>query len=142
MSVEDQERADERIPDLLAVPAAVRFLSCEPLLESINIERWLNVRYGQQSGREHGYSGETRISWVIVGGESGPRARPFALSWAYSLLKQCREGHAIGVPCFIKQLGHQPRRADNGWDYLTLRDKKGADPTEWPADLRVQQFPE
>src|SRR5690606_37625495 len=67
VSVEDQQRADERIPVLLDTPAAVRFLSCEPLLGPVDLSH-------------HLFGGE--LSWVIVGGESGPGARPFSPSWA------------------------------------------------------------
>lgn len=83
VSVED-ERVLHRIADLRAVPAAVRFLSCEPLLgplDSLPLEG---------------------IHWVIVGGESGPRARPMRAEWVRSLLRQCRR---LGVPFFFKQWG-------------------------------------
>jgi protein gp37 len=85
-SVEDQRRADERIPELLAVPAAVHFLSVEPLLESVQ----LNLQ---------------GIDWVIVGGESGPRPRPMKVEWARHLKDQCR---AAGIAFFMKQLGGYP----------------------------------
>jgi protein gp37 len=84
-SVEDQQRADERIPELLKVPAKVRFLSCEPLLGQIDITPWLS-----------------KLQWVIVGGESGQRARPMHPEWARSLRDQCV---SVGVPFFFKQWG-------------------------------------
>jgi len=112
-SVEDQQRADERIPHLVQVPAAVRFLSVEPLLEPVVL------RLGG-------------IRWVIVGGESGGGARPFDPEWARSLIAQCR---AESVAIFLKQLGSVWRRVVGAKDY------KGADPAEWPEDLRVQEFP-
>lgn len=81
-TVEDQRRAEERIPELVAVPAAVRFLSCEPLLEELNLDRWLD---------EDKTGFVQLIHWVIIGGESGPGARPFDIGWARSLIGQCRD---------------------------------------------------
>ena len=98
VSVEDQERADERIPDLLASPASVRFLSCEPLLGPVDLMEvipnpliWSPV---------HGI--ERSLDWVIAGGESGPRARPAHPDWFRSLRDQCA---TAGVPFFFKQWG-------------------------------------
>jgi protein gp37 len=88
-TVEDQEHADERIPHLLAVPAPVRFLSCEPLLGPI----WLRLGVGM---RHEG------IGWVIAGGESGPGARPMQLEWATDLRDQAT---GAGVPFLFKQWG-------------------------------------
>ena len=85
VSVENQEQADKRIPELLKVPARVCFLSCEPLLGPVNL----------------GFS-LARIDWVIAGGESGPGARPMHPDWARSLRDQCQ---AAGVPFFFKQWG-------------------------------------
>ena len=86
VSVEDQRRADERIPDLDKTPAAVRWLSCEPLLSAL--------RLGGES--------LATIDWVVVGGESGPKARPMHPDWARSLRDQCA---GAGVPFFFKQWG-------------------------------------
>ena len=128
VSVEDNQRASERIPFLQATPAAVRFLSVEPQLEEI-----------QPDLRE--------ISWVICGGESGPGARPFNLAWAESLLAQCR---SADVPFFMKQIGSKPYDdtkpvGKNGDAYiyqpLPLTDRKGGDPAEWSESLRVREFP-
>jgi protein gp37 len=87
-SVEDQPRADERIPALLSIPARVRFLSCEPLLGPVGVEQARKGLLG--------------IDWVIAGGESGPGARPMHPDWARSLRDQC---HAAGVAFFMKQMG-------------------------------------
>jgi protein gp37 len=151
VSVEDVERK-HRIDDLRATPAAVRFLSCEPLLEDLGP---LNL---------------DGIHQVIVGGESGPKSRPFWAPWARSILLQCRKAR---VACFIKQMGANVRDrndagfddCDNGWNLedevaqvehdingyseeyqgapvrIRLKDKKGGDMAEWPADLRVREFP-
>lgn len=126
-SVENQEAADERIPELLKIPAAVRFLSCEPLLGFVDVVSWLGTGHPEF---------DPGVDWVIVGGESGPKARPFDLGWAESIEQQC--AHA-SVACFVKQLGDRAVR--NGHSY-GARAKKGGDWDEWPADLRVRQFPE
>lgn len=124
-SVEDQKQADARSPELLKIPAKVRFLSCEPLLGEVDL-----TRYADWLGRSEGgvfcpdcpekgvgvdpdehelclgeieeapaYEG---INWVIAGGESGPNARPMHPSWAYSLRDQC---NAANVPFLFKQWG-------------------------------------
>lgn len=85
-SIVNQEEADRDIPKLKRVPAAVRFLSCEPLLEPLDLQEHL----------------ETGIRWVIVGGESGPGARPMNPLWARSIRDQCMAYH---VPFFFKQWG-------------------------------------
>lgn len=122
VSVEDQARARMRIPDLLATPAAVRWLSCEPLLGPVYLtevsdddtaldpECWGDCNcdglYGFDAGccRNGGDGRLTRkINWVVVGGESGPGARPMHPDWARSLRDQCE---AAGVPFFFKQWGH------------------------------------
>jgi protein gp37 len=135
VSVEDQRAADERIPHLLATPAAVRFLSCEPLLGPVDLGDALS-REG--APLDHGGASAEQevpaIDWVIVGGESGYRARPLEVEWVRSIVEQCR---AAGVPAFVKQLGS----AWTGPSY-PFTDTKGADPEEWPADLRVRQYPE
>ncbi len=85
VSVEDQRRADERIPLLLQTQAAVRFLSVEPLLGPVALEKYL-----------------AKIGWVIVGGESGPNARPMQAAWVKSVRDQCI---VASVPFFFKQWG-------------------------------------
>ena len=82
-SIEDQERAELRLPLLVRVPAAIRFVSAEPLLEAVDLRPWLPA-----------------IQWLIAGAESGPDARPFNPDWARSLRDQCA---AAGVPFFFKQ---------------------------------------
>ena len=92
VTVEDQERADLRVPYLLATPAAVRFLSCEPLLGPVTLHQ----------DRLGGRLFLDGIDWVIAGGESGPDARPMHPDWARSLRDQCT---ATGVPFLFKQWG-------------------------------------
>lgn len=99
-SVEDQTRADERIPALLATPAAVRFISAEPLLGPVDLYDYLDDDLGDP--RAVGLPLEGTLDWVIVGGESGPNARPMHPDWACSLRDQCA---AAGVPFHFKQWG-------------------------------------
>jgi protein gp37 len=102
-SVEDQRAADERIPHLLKTPAAVRFLSCEPLLGSVDLLDWLDNISVTDDGRVIRINDfEQPLQWVIAGGESGPKARPCHPDWARSLRDQCQ---AAGVPYFWKQWG-------------------------------------
>lgn len=173
VSVEDQRTADARIPLLLQAPAAVRFVSYEPALGPVNFSA-----LGQKVDPEHAkynalrgggyYVGDRvpddawrgrRLDWIIVGGESGHEARPFLLSAAREVVRQCK---AAGVPVFVKQLGAKPVMHIDEWlawcdregwapeDAETIgrfyvvvpnRSRKGGDPSEWPADLRVREFP-
>jgi protein gp37 len=133
-SVENQEAADERIPELLQTPAAVRFLSCEPLLGPVNIVAAINRFY--QDNPFHDVFGEKNgIDWVIAGAESGPKARPCELQWIRSIVSQCRFGE---VPVFVKQLGGRPIEIDGSVSQFS---KKGGVMEEWPDDLKVREFP-
>lgn len=122
VSVEDRKHGVPRIAHLRQVPAVVRFLSIEPLLEDL------------------GTLDLAGIHWVIVGGESGPGARPLYLQWVRDIVAQCRDA---GVPVFVKQMGAQPvaRQGVTELVQLRLKSRKGNDPTEWPEDLRVRQWP-
>lgn len=116
-SVENQDTADERIPELLKVPARVRFLSMEPLLGPVDLRLDL-MEYGPDGEApifwhakdcsnycDYACGGEEYpggIDWVIVGGESGHNARPMHPQWVRSLLDQCQR---VGVPFFFKQHG-------------------------------------
>lgn len=162
-SVENQEVFDERWPQLAKIPARVRFLSCEPLLSAIDLRLPAVARRAKPEGfdswpeerREASIQLAARAEyiarfempeWVIVGAESGPKARPMDLGWARSLVVQCREH---GVAVHVKQIGARPtvsedtcslERAirDGGYE---IRDRKGGDPSEWPEDLRVREMP-
>jgi protein gp37 len=101
VSVEDQKWADIRIPALLDTPAAVRFLSCEPLLGPVDLEQSLASREASRALPDMPLA-RYWIDWVIVGGESGPGARPMDPAWARSLRDQCQAG---GVPFHFKQWG-------------------------------------
>jgi protein gp37 len=98
VSVENQKWADIRVPALLDTPAAVRWLSCEPLLGPVNLDPWRNP--GDLPDPRT--PADSRLNWVVVGGESGPRARPMHPDWARSLRDQCT---SAGVPFFFKQHG-------------------------------------
>lgn len=112
-TVVNQEEAIRDIPKLRGLPAAVRFLSCEPLLESVN----LSTSFGR---------GGNRIHWVIVGGESGAHARPMQLAWAQQIKNQC---HNAGVAFFMKQFS-----TSNWPDYKDF--------ASFPPSLQVRQFPD
>jgi len=116
VTAENQALADLRIPLLLQLPAASRFVSCEPLLGPIELEHWLRPRWGEVRNGLKPFEPEV-LDWVIVGGETGPRARPMDVAWARSLLDQSRRGAAA---------------------YFFKRIAKGV---ETPSDLAVRQFP-
>lgn len=153
-SVEDQGTADVRIPELLATPAAVRFVSYEPALGPVDF-----ATYKVETGlwKFDKWAIPAGLHWVIVGGESGPAARPFDVAWARSAVSQCR---AADVAVFVKQLGakpfevlHEMRAPGPGAPVgligrtvpvevpLKLKDRKGGDMAEWPEDLRVREMP-
>lgn len=151
-TVENQAMADKRVQELLKIPAAVRFLSVEPMLEDINLTLTKPVPlYDAEYGDQHEYAERKAIDWVIVGGESGSLARPCNISWIRSIKDQCA---AANVACFVKQMGSRPYyrvrgnpsiMEPNGTSepvWLKLNHTKGGDPAEWPEDLRVRQWPE
>lgn len=123
-SVENQRFADVRIPHLLATPAAVRWLSCEPLLGPIDLLGQprvgceavgpvithngcsMSTDYG--SGVEYDCDHQVGIDWVVVGGESGPNYRPLNLDWARGLRDQCAQA---GIPFMFKQVGGRTPKA-------------------------------
>ncbi|MEC7763344.1 MAG: phage Gp37/Gp68 family protein [Pseudomonadota bacterium] len=178
VSVEDQKRADERIPDLLATPAAVRWISAEPLLGPVDLEPWLDWPEGGCELPDGSYFGcagcdaegtacrcpndrayydtnegprdemgcpewvhveRIKLDWVVVGGESGPNARPMHPDWARSLRDQCQ---AAGVAYFFKQWGawapgeiagpnEKPIEAATWWDGKWRHERVGkADPDQ------------
>lgn len=121
VSVENQKAADSAIPTLINTKAAVRFLSCEPLLEKTDITPYLGWRDEQ---------GKPLINWVIVGGESGLRARPCNFEWIEDIVNQC---HKYNVPVFVKQLGR-----NSNWK---TKHPQGGDINEFPKQLKVREFP-
>lgn len=167
VSVEDQETANYRIPLLLQTQAEIRWVSYEPALGPVDFLRIHydnTVEINSLTG-DHGVyrplqgKSDSKLDWIVVGGESGPGARPFHVNWARNTVTQ---GKAAGVPVFVKQLGaflvtdgmsgpgeHWPDavgdllQEDTGqgtWRRF-LRDSHGADMEEWAEDLRVREFP-
>jgi protein gp37 len=130
-SVENQEQADKRIPELLKIPAACRGLSLEPLLGPVELKL---PRIQELRGILNGTA--PSIDWLIIGGESGPNARPCNVDWIRSLVAQ---GKAAARATFVKQVGSNSQMGRE--DAQIIRDKKGGAPDEWPADLRVQEWP-
>lgn len=118
ITVENQAMAQRRIPLLWKIPAK-RFLSMEPLLERVNLGFGLGL-----------------VGEVIVGGESGPNARPMALEWAIDLREQCR---LAGVPFHFKQMGARPTL---GGKPYPISDAKGGVWDEFPPELQVRELPE
>ena len=141
VSVERQEY-EQRIIELLESGAPHPWVSYEPALGPLDLCL--------------GNTAMLRLEWVIVGGESGPGARPFEVAWARSVVEQCRDA---GVACFVKQLGARPigevyrdgfynatriefgAGASRGLVEYRLEDRKGGDPSEWPRAFRVREFP-
>lgn len=152
-SCEDQETFNARAHVVALVPAAVRFLSLEPLLGPINwSSHTVSIPWAggeSRGGRDYSPLMDF-ISWILVGGESGGGARPCNIEWIRSIIAQCREA---GVACFVKQLGSVPYDTRGpglrlntleeviATTRLHLNDRKGGDPAEWPANLRVREFP-
>lgn len=120
ITAENQKAADERIPILLQIPAAVRFVILEPLLSPVDLK--LVDDYDPIGGLR---TNADMLDWVIAGCESGPKRRPAKLKWLRDIRDQCQEA---GVPLFIKQ--------------IEVSGKVSHNMNEWPEDLRIRQFPE
>lgn len=112
---ETQRWAGIRLPFLERVPAPVRFVSAEPLLEPLDLSPYFGF-----------------TNWILIGGESGHGARRMDPAWARDLIAQCK---AAGVAVHFKQKGAILARE------LGCKDRAGKKPEEWPADLRIQEFP-
>ena len=140
-SVATQADVDKNIPELLKCRSLtpVLFVSAEPLLGPVDFS------FGTPEERKIPCQSiviPPKLDWVIVGGESGSNARPCEIDWIRSLVHQCQVAE---VPCFVKQLGSQPRfgEADIWAGAADIRlDKKGGDPDEWPSDMRIREFPD
>lgn len=160
ISVGNQEEADKMIPILLDTPAAVRWVSYEPALAGVDFTSYLTASCDMGHAHSAKWRGTSCVTcdgiisggldWLVVGGESGPGARPFNVQWARDVIAQCK---ASGVPCFVKQFGSAPHcdkarishrgdplpSTDGFWRFLN--DRKGGDMSEWPEDLRVREYP-
>ena len=135
----NQKWADRNIPWLLRTPAAVRFVSAEPLLGAMDLSKWLSLDQWLVNPLSQGPAPET-IDWFIVGGESGPSARPMKLDDARSLVQQCK---SAGIPVFVKQLGTVWAKNQylQGKSLYAYGYTKGHEMRYWPEDLRVREMP-
>lgn len=173
VSAEDQKNATERIPFLMDTPAAIRWVSYEPALSAVDFDLSYPCPSCDGAGGGTDFSavslddgawdcdrceGTGRIpfkhipNWIVIGGESGPNARPFDITWARDTVRQCQQA---GVAVFVKQMGSKPfigtGDSDHSWYDgknfrdgclgLKLKHPKGEDPSEWPEDLRVREYP-
>lgn len=162
VSAEDQQRADERIPLLLQCPAAVRFVSAEPLLGPIDFTNHLAAKAATAMAFFDSSVWRSKLHWIIVGGESGPKSRAMNLAWARSIRDQCKEA---GTAYFFKQTGRLytenrgndvervgghgnmhvvgGRITDDGTVERMVKptNTKGGDLEEIPEDLRIREFP-
>lgn len=136
VTAENQQAADERIPTLLQTPAAVRFISAEPLLGPVDLELYLPYHNHPLKDEWHrnGYHirrlnigiTEGTLDWIICGGETGPNARPMHPDWVRSLRDQCK---AAGMPFWFKSWGE--------WSHLSQEREKG-----WPLARQVHEWPD
>lgn len=146
VSVEDQQRADERIPDLLATPAAIRWISAEPLLRPVDLTKPF---YRHSTGYEmQGYLRDKaehddfrywaeKLDWVVAGGESGKHARPMHPDWVRSLRDQCA---AAEVPFFFKQWGEWAPEPDVGRSFEEHRARGARDLMIMKPDLQGMEL--
>lgn len=125
VSVEDQDTADERIAQLLETPAAKHWVSAEPLLGPLHL-----CGLGGCCGF-HTYD----LDWMVIGGESGTKARLFDPVWAQDIIKQLRDEAQRPVAIFVKQMGTAWAKSVNA------KNKKGGDIEEWPTNLQVREYP-
>ena len=128
VSIENQKVALPRLKALIEVPAAVKFVSAEPLLEPVDLMLDKCITGDEQ---------EHSIDWVIIGGESGNEVgkylyRPCEIEWIEDIIQQCKNAQ---VPVFVKQLGTHLKHK------LKLSDRHGGDIDEWPAALKIREFP-
>jgi len=120
VTAENQQRADERIPILLQIPAAVRFVSIEPMLGPVDLT-FINPFDDFHTDALDTPDPSYKLHWVILGGETGPGARPMHPDWARSVQNQCQ---AAGVPFFFKKHGDYNRKAQ-GLQFITDPDNAG-----------------
>jgi protein gp37 len=143
VSVEDQKTFEERWPLLASVPAAVRWLSCEPLLGPIDFfyygGDWGDpISFSQLRGTDATDPDIPGVDWIVVGGESGSDARPCQIEWLSEIVNQC---YVADVPVFVKQLGARPRQTGADSIYYRIEDRKGGNIDEFPDGLKIREFP-
>jgi protein gp37 len=153
VSCSDQATADAAIPDLLECPAAIRWISYEPALGPVDFHaiqipgerQGLRFSALQRQHDDRFGSSDRVLDTIVIGGESGPRARPFDIAWARDVLRQVA---GTGCTAYVKQLGSKPvwLPGDDVTGYegiyqpLDLTDRKGGDMSQWPVDLRVREW--
>lgn len=138
VSTEDQKRADARIPILLEIPAAIRFVSAEPLLEQIDLAEYLRYEILDFDERTILKKNPSVIDWVICGGESGPAEkpiRPMHPVWANSLRNQC---YRAGTKFFFKQWGEWVPQSDSAWKKLKNLDNGTPKILRWENDKWIR----
>ena len=135
VSVEDQATVHDRIPVLLDTRAPHRFVSVEPLLSHVSLTDEHGFSFLSQFRAQHHSFNRPALDWVVVGGESGPGARPCRVIDISMLVQDCEYSH---VPVFVKQLGSNPEVNDGS---LVITASKGQDPAEWPEHIRVREIP-
>jgi protein gp37 len=128
-SVENQKEANERIPILLQIPAKVKWISAEPLLEPIDL-----IKIETKN---------TKIHWVVVGGESGPKARPCNIFWIKEIVGICK---IQNIPVFVKQLGSKPyyegdTSVFSGVKIIFDGNGKNDKIENFPEDLQIREYP-
>jgi protein gp37 len=139
VTAENQEMADKRIPILLQIPAAKRFVSIEPMLGAVDLSRFLKedeiINYDHPchlSGITEQYT--PKLDWVILGAESGPKKRYCQWNWMFNVAKQCKEAD---IPLFVKQIHFASGNLLHG----PIKHWISKDITEWPAELQRQEMP-
>lgn len=147
VSAENQEQASKRIPILLQTPAAIRWVSAEPLLSGIEFVKRIDsmnhvdMLKGIRYWKGHHVQTVCKLDWIVAGGESGANSRPCELAWIRSIVEQC---NAASVPVFVKQLGSKPiceRLIEFHSPVIKLKNKKGGNIEEFPEDLQIREFP-
>ncbi len=124
ISASTQDEVDQNVTELLQIPAAVRFVSMEPMLERMDLKWYLGRHRRSYLGLKWDQRRPPYLNWVIIGCESGPHRRPMELKCAIDLVRQCE---VTGVPIFVKQ--------------VEIDGRVSRDPSEWPPVLRVREYP-
>jgi len=166
-AVTSQAEADERIPQILATSAGMRFIKIEPRIGPIDLAKWMFNRRGaiqhimkgsaNLSADQAGLMIAQSLDWVIVGGQTGPFADPCNVAIIRSIVHQCQ---GAGIPVLVSRLGSNPiadskgaagflatqldpsdDRFGDAYVRIKLRSPNGDDPSEWPEDLRVRECP-
>src|SRR5574342_215959 len=130
VTAEDQEHANERLDILETLPAMTRFASYEPALELVDFSRWLEIAKLVDTNETVRSGWRPPIDWIIIGGESGGKARRFDPAWALMVIEQCK---TAGIAVFMKQMGEPWAKVNRA------SQRHGANPSEWPPEFRVQE---